>query len=76
MLGRPGVTSIDTSVAEVTVSAVLPDTVPNVAVIVAKPTATAVACPLEPGALLIVATVVEEELQTTDAVRSWLELFE
>jgi hypothetical protein len=76
MLGFVGATWIDTSVAEVTVSVVLPKIVPEVAVIVVGPAATAVARPLEPTALLTVATVVDEELQTADAVRSWNELSE
>ena len=64
------------SVAAATVSVVLLETDPNVAVIEAEPTATGVASPLEPAALLIVAIAVLEELQVTDAVRSWVELSE
>lgn len=72
MLGLVGVTWIDESVAEVTVNVVLPDTEPEVAVIVAVPKTAEVASP----ALLTVATEVEEELQVTVAVRSWLVLSE
>ena len=67
-----GVTAMLSSVAEDTVSVVLPDTPESVAVIVVEPPATAAARPLVPASLLIVATVVDEEFQTTDAVRSWL----
>ena len=49
---------MDTSVAEVTVSVVDPDLPPDVAVIVVEPAATDVARPLEPAALLMVATPV------------------
>mgnify|MGYP001605579429 FL=1 len=71
-----GATWIETSVAEVTVSVVLLVTDPSAAVITAEPAVTGVARPLEPAALLIVATVVVAELQVTDAVTSWLELSE
>jgi len=70
------VTWIDSSVAEVTVRSVLPDTPASDAVIVVRPAPTEVASPLESGALLIVATVVDKELQTTDAVRSSVVLSE
>ena len=69
MLGLVGVTAMDTSVAEVTVSVVDPDLLPDVAVIVVEPAAAAVASPLEPAALLMVATPVLDEFQVTDAVR-------
>jgi hypothetical protein len=69
MLGLVGVTVMDTSVAEVTVSAVDPDVLPDVAVIVVEPAATDVANPLEPAALLIAATPAADELQITDVVR-------
>jgi hypothetical protein len=68
MLGLVGVTVMDTSVAEVTVSAVDPDILPDTAVIVVEPAATEVASPLEPAALLIVANPVLDELQVTAAV--------
>ena len=65
MLGLVGVTAIDDSVAFVTVSVVAPETVPKAAVIVVEPTATDVANPLKPAALLIVATVPSRELHVT-----------
>src|SRR6266542_1837979 len=71
MLGSVGVTSIVDRVAAVTVSVVLPETPPKVAVIVVVPAATDVARPCDPPALLIVATAVLDELQvTTWVVRS------
>ncbi len=78
MLGFVGDTLIESSVAEVTVSVVLSEIAPDVAVIVAEPAASAVARPLEPAALLIVATLVVNELQTTDVdvVISWIVLLE
>jgi hypothetical protein len=76
MLGLVGVTWIDTSVDVVTVSVVLPETPPNVAVIVVDPAVAAVASPLELAALLIAETVVDEELQVAEAVMSWLLLSE
>ncbi len=76
MLGLMGVTAMDNSMAGVTVSVVVPWIVPDVAVIVVDPVATEVANPLDPPALLIAATPVSEELQVTDAVKSWVVLFE
>ena len=67
-----GVTEIDASVAAVMVRVVEPAMFPDVAVIVAEPTATEVARPLEPAALLIVAMAVLDELQVTAAVRFWV----
>ena len=64
-----GVTEIDVSVAGVTVSVADPDMPPDIAVIVVVPAATAVASPLEPEALLTVATPVVDELQVAEAVR-------
>ena len=49
---------MDTSVAAVTVSVVDPDVLPNVAVMVVAPADADVASPLEPVALLMVATPV------------------
>ena len=60
---------MDTSVAAVTVSVVDPDVLPDVAVIVVVPAATDVARPLEPAALLMVATPAVNEFQVTDVVR-------
>jgi len=59
----------ETSVAEVTVSVVDPDRVPDVAVIVVEPAATDVASPIEPVVVLILAIDDADELQTTSAVR-------
>ena len=69
MLGLDGVTAMDTSVAGVMVRVVDFDILPDVAVIVVVPTATEVARPLEPAALLICATPVLEEFHVTDVVR-------
>jgi hypothetical protein len=69
MVGLAGVIARDTSVAEVTVSVVDPDVLPDVAVIVVEPAATDVALPLEPAALLMAATVAFDELQDTAVVR-------
>jgi hypothetical protein len=69
-----GVIARDISTAGFTVSVVDPDTPPDAAVIVVEPAATEVAIPFEPAALLTVATFASEELQVTDAVRSWVEL--
>jgi hypothetical protein len=69
MLGLAGVIAMDTSVAGVTVNVVDPDLLPNVAVIVVEPAVTDVARPLEPDALLMVATPAVNEFQVTDVVR-------
>ena len=76
MLGLVGVTSMDVSVAAVTVNVVDPETLPRVAVMVLLPTATDVAKPMELVALLMVALVILEELQVTDAVISCVVLSE
>ena len=70
MLGLAGVIEIDTSVAGVTVSVVLPDMLVagSMAVIVAEPVPAAVAKPLEPDTLLTLATLVDDEFQVTDVV--------
>jgi hypothetical protein len=73
MLGFGGVTAIDTSVAAVTVRVVDPDAVPRVAVIVVEPGPTAVPRPILPAVLLIDPTLGDEEVQTTDPVRSCIE---
>jgi hypothetical protein len=73
-VGFAGVTPIDTRVAGVTVKTVDADTPPRVAVIVVEPGLAVVAIPLKPGILLIDPTLVMEELQTTEAVRSCTEL--
>jgi len=69
MLGLAGEIATDTSVACVTVSVVVPEMLPEVAVIVVEPVAADAASPCEPAALLIVATPVLEELQVAVAVR-------
>ncbi len=76
MLRFVRVIEMDTSVAGVTVRVVDPDMLPDVAVIVVDPVATAEANPLEPAALLIVATPVLDELQVTAVVRSCVVLSE
>ena len=64
MLGLGGVTDMEDRAAEVTVRAALPETIPEVAVMIGAPAATAVARPL----LLTVATDVFDELQVTCVV--------
>ncbi len=76
MLELVGVTVMDTRVALSTVSEVDPVTLPDVAVTVVVPAATEVARPLEPAALLTVATPVLDELQVAKAVRSCVVLSE
>jgi len=68
MLGLVGETWIEDSVAGVTVSDVLPDFAPDVAVTVVEPAATEAASPV----FEIVATSVDGVLHVTDSVRSWL----
>ena len=60
----------------VTVSAAVPTTLPNVAAIDVEPEVTDVARPLDPAALLMVATPAVSEFQVTDVVRSCVELSE
>jgi hypothetical protein len=69
MLGLAGVTARDTSVAGVTVRVVDPERPPDVAVMVVEPAVTEVASPLDPDALLMVATAAAEEPQVTVVVR-------
>ena len=64
-----GVTAIDTNDG-LTVRVVDPEIDPEVALIVVVPLATALARPIDPATLLMVATVVFVELQVTDWVRS------
>lgn len=71
-----GRTRIEARVAGVTVRTVDGEMPPCVAVIVVGPTAVEVACPLEPAALLIVATDGVDEFQVTDDVRSCVVLSE
>ena len=73
MLGFGGVTPMDDSVAAVTVRVAVPafpETKSVAVIVMGPPTVNAVASPLEPAALLIVATAASEELQVTDEVRS------
>ncbi|HYA86710.1 MAG TPA: hypothetical protein VEI57_06575 [Nitrospirota bacterium] len=65
--------TMDDSVAEVTVRVEVPEMLPSDAVIVVEPSTTGVARPLEPAALLMAATSVFDELQTTPLVRSCTE---
>ena len=67
---------MDVSNAAVTVKVVDPEMLPEAAVIVVDPVATEAANPLEPVALLIVATPVLDELQVAAAVRSCVVLSE
>jgi hypothetical protein len=67
-LGLAGVIAMEDRVAEVTVRVALPETVPEVAVMVVVPAVRAAARPL----LLTTATVVLEELQVTCVVISWV----
>jgi len=76
MPGFVGVTSSKTSSASVTVSPVFPEMLPRLAVIIVVPTATELADPLLPPALLIVAVSGLLELQVTTVVRSCVVLFE
>jgi hypothetical protein len=62
--------------AAITVSEVDPETPPDTAVMAVIPLEIEVAAPGEPAALLIVAMDGSEELQVTDAVRSFVELSE
>jgi hypothetical protein len=70
MLGLAGVTARDTSVAGVTVRVVDPERPPDVAVMVVEPAFTEVASPMDPDAMLMVATEAADELQVADVVRS------
>src|SRR5207247_202480 len=70
ILGVVGVTVIVDRVAAVTVSVVLPETPPKVAVIVVVPAATDVAKPCVPPAALTVSTALPAALQAICGVRS------
>jgi len=69
MDGLVGVTVRELSVALETFSVPVPDTLPELAVIVVAPPETPVATPLVPEVLLIVATAGEEEVHETEVVR-------
>jgi hypothetical protein len=68
--GVAGVTTSDTSTAEVTFSVVDPLTVPTLAVMLAVPSPTLLAFPAVAAALLIVATAAVPELHCTVVVMS------
>ena len=67
---------MEARVADVTVRVVVPETLSNAAEMVVEPVLTEVARPLEPAALLMVATDPADELQVTWDVRSCTELSE
>lgn len=69
MLRLVGETWIEDNVAEVTVSVVLPDFVPNIADIVVEPAPTEVARPFAS----IVAKAGTDEFQVTELVRFWFD---
>jgi hypothetical protein len=74
--GLAGVTEMDTNCEDVTVKVLVPlmTVAGSVAVMVVVPTATEVANPFEPVALLIVAVAVLDELQVIVVVRVCVEL--
>jgi hypothetical protein len=76
MLGLAGVTERDTSVAEFTVRTVEPDTPPDAAAIAVVPGDTDDASPRVAPEVLIVATLLLDELQTAVLVRFWVVLSE
>ena len=69
IVGFAGVTAIDVTTAAVTVSVVVPLTLPEVAVIVVDPAASVVARPV----VEIVATAMFDEVQVTEPVRFCVE---
>ena len=69
MLGSFGLTVIETRVAEVTVSKLDPEMLPDDALIVVEPAATEVDRPSEAAALLIAATATTDEFQSTAVVK-------
>lgn len=76
MLAEAGLMVMDVSTAAVTVSVVVPEMAPKVAVMMVEPVPTDVASPFEPDVLLIVATPVFEEFQVTKEETSWVVLSE
>ena len=72
MEGFVGVTTIEVSTAEVTVTVVVPDTPAKVALIVALPAALPVTRPWLGAVLLTATTDGAEETQVTNAVRFWV----
>ena len=67
--GIAGVTAIEITAAGLTVSTVVAEMEPEIAVTVVAPVDTLVARPCVPALLLMVATPVLEELQVAEAVR-------
>jgi hypothetical protein len=76
MLEIAGSTSIDTSAGAITVMAVKPEMLPDLAVIVVAPVETGVVKPFKLVALLIVATLGADEVHVTDVVIFLIELSE
>jgi hypothetical protein len=72
MEGFVGVTTIEVSTADVTVTAVVPDTPARVALIVALPAALPITRPWLGAVLLTAATDGAEEAQVTNDVRFWV----
>ena len=72
MEGFVGVTTIEVSTADVTVTVVVPDTPAKVALTVALPTALPDTTPWLGAVLLTAATDGAEETQVTNAVRFWV----
>ena len=66
----------DTIPPPVTVSVAVPETLPDVAVIVVEPAATDVTNPFDPAALLMAATAAVDDFQVTAVVRLCVELSE
>lgn len=75
-LGLEGVTAMDTRVADVTVRVVLPEILPDVAVMVVVPIPNIVVNPFDAEASLNVAFAVSKEPHTTDVVKSCVLLSE
>ena len=77
ILGWIDVTVIDTNAAGVTVNVTAGEVMPLIAaVMLLVPIVAEVARPLEPAALLIVATAGVADAQVTDVVKFWVELLE
>ena len=65
---------VTVQVRTVTIRDVDPNILPTAALMLVVPTVSDVPKPLEPAALLMLATDVEEETQVTEVVRFWVEL--
>ena len=75
MLGAGGVIAIDTNVAAVTVKGTDWEVIPTTAaVMLLVPAVAEVASPLDPVALLIVATAGVADTQVAEVVKSWVVL--